>query len=224
MEKIRKITAVFMHYWHTSRFFREFVLFLVSIITGGFLGLFYLIQGILYDSDWFMSLAVYNGLLTLIRIYLCNRKWVLHHESHPALREEISRRSMETTGVLLALMNVSLSVMMGEMIFFGHSKSYWFLMRLYIIIYTCFRVWIAAKSAYHGRKRNRIQRMIQALNVMDGLVGIFSLTATLIDTYAHDFFLRTPILLILGLVIIGMLIMASDYMMMASVRNERNRK
>ncbi|MBQ7993558.1 MAG: hypothetical protein IJM63_12955 [Solobacterium sp.] len=224
MDEIRKQLAVFRHYWKTSRFFRELVLFLVSIVTGGFLALFYLIHSLFSDSDWFMSLAVYYGLLTLIRIYLCNRKWVVHNTPHPKEKDEISRKSMETTGVLLVLMNVALSVMIGEMVFFGHSKSYWVWMRYYIIIYTCFRIWNAFKTAYHGRKRHRINRMIHVINMMDALVGMFALTATIIDTYAHDSFLRTPVLAVSGLLIIGILIMISDHMMMASIRDEENSK
>ena len=59
MDEIRKQIAVFRHYWKTSKFFRELVLFLVSIVTGGFLALFYFIHSLISDSDWFMSLAVY---------------------------------------------------------------------------------------------------------------------------------------------------------------------
>ncbi|MDO5109270.1 MAG: hypothetical protein Q4D59_04980 [Erysipelotrichaceae bacterium] len=223
MDEIRKQIAVFRHYWKTSKFFRELVLFLVSIVTGGFLALFYFIHSLISDSDWFMSLAVYYGLLTMIRIYLCNRKWVVHNEPHPEMRDEISRRSMETTGIMLALMNVALAVMIGEMVFFGHSKSYWRWMRYYIIIYTCFRIYSSFRTAYHGRKRHRIQRMIHVINMMDALVGMFALTATIIDTYALDSFMRTPILAVSGLIIIGMLIVISDHMMMASIRDEENR-
>ena len=212
-----------MHYWKPSKFFREIVLFLVSIIAGAFLGVFYLIQGIIGGSDWFYSLSVYYGFLTLIRIYLFNRKWVVHNMTNSGRKEEISRRSMETTGILLALMNVALSVMIGEMVFFGHSKSYWVLMRYYIIVYTFFRGYSSLKTAYHGRRRHRIQRMIHIVNLLDAIVGLFALTATMIDTYAHDSFMRTPILAISGLLIIGMLIFISDHMILASIRDEERK-
>lgn len=224
MEEIRKYIDVFMHYWKSSKFFREFVLFLISIFASGFLGLFYLVHGIVSSSDWFMSLAVYYALLTLIRVYLLNRKWVVHNEKDHILKDEISRRSMETTGILMALMNVALSVMIGEMVFFGHSKTYWRWMLYYIIIYTGLRVYWAAASAYHGRKRHRIQRMIHVINMMDATVAVFALSATIIDTYFHDFFLRTPVLTIIGLAIIASLIFISDHMILASIRDEENRK
>ena len=65
--------------------------------------------------------------------------------------------------------------------------------------------------------------MIHVINMMDALVGMFALTATIIDTYALDSFMRTPILAVSGLIIIGMLIVISDHMMMASIRDEENR-
>lgn len=224
MEEIRKYVDVFMHYWKSSKFFREFVLFLISIVSSGFLALFYLIHGIVSSSDWFMSLAVYYALLTLVRVYLCNRKWVVHNEPDPESKDEISRRSMETTGILLALMNVALSVMIGEMVFFGHSKTYWRWMLYYIIVYTGIRIWHETTSAYHGRKRHRIQRMIHVINMMDAIVAVFALSATIIDTYFHDFFLRTPILTVIGLMIIASLIFISDHMILASIREEENRR
>ncbi len=222
MEEIRKYIDVFMHYWKSSKFFREFVLFLISISASGFLALMNLVHGIVSASDWFMSLAVYYGLLTLIRVYLLNRKWVVHNEPDQKNKDEISRRSMETTGILLALMNIALSVMIGEMVFFGHSKTYWSWMFYYIFIYTCVRIYRAVVTAYHGRKRHRIQRMIHVINMMDAIVAVFALTATIIDTYFHDFFLRTPILAVIGLAIIGSLIFVSDHLILSSIRNRED--
>lgn len=224
MKEIRRYIDVFMHYWKSSKFFREFVLFLISIFASGFLALINLIHGIVSYSDWFMSLAVYYALLTLIRIYLLNRKWVVHNEHDPLHKDEISRRSMETTGILLALMNVALSVMIGEMVFFGHSKTYWKWTFFYIFIYTGFRIYRAAATAYHGRRRHRIQRMIHIINMMDAIVAAFALSATIIDTYFHDFFLRTPILTVIGLLIIASLIFISDNMILTSIRDEENRR
>ena len=224
MKEIRKYYRVFMHYWKASKFFREFVLFLVSIFASGFLALINLIHGIISYSDWFMSLAVYYGLLTLIRIYLLNRKWVVHNEKNPRHKDEISRRSMETTGILLALMNIALSVMIGEMVFFGHSKTYWKWMFYYIFVYTIVLIYREVTTAYRGRRRHRIQRMIHVINMMDAIVAVFALTATIIDTYFHDFFLRTPLLTVIGLMIIASLIFISDNMILTSIRDEENRK
>lgn len=220
MKEIRRFIRIFMHYWRSSKFFREFVLFLFSISASGFLALINLIHGIISYSDWFMSLAVYYALLTLVRIYLLNRKWVVHHEHDPRNKDEISRRSMETTGILLALMNVALSVMIGEMVFFGHSKTYWRWTFYYIFFYTCFRIYRAAVTAYHGRRRHRIQRMIHVIEMMDAVVAVFALSATIIDTYFHDFFLRTPLLTVIGLMIIAALIFISDNMILTSIRDE----
>lgn len=220
MNSLKQQLREFIHYWKSSRFFREFVLFICSITASGFLAFFYLISGIVSSSDWFTSLAIYYGLLTLIRVYLCNRKWVVHHEKNPMNKDEISRKSMETTGILLALMNVSLSVMIGEMVFFGHSKTYFTLTLLYIIVYTFFRCFNAVRNALNARTRNRINRMIRVINLMDAMVAVFALTATLMDTLGIGGILRKPFLMAAGIMIVGALLIISDHMIMGAIREE----
>ncbi len=155
----------------------------VSLFIGITVNLVYiiikLISGIVYRSEWFISLAVYYILLVLMKIYLISCK--------PKNDKLAELRRYRLCGFVLLIMNQTLAAMVVFMVRDGRHFSYPGYLIYAMAAYSFYAVITAAVSVVKTRKhQSPVLSATKAVSLVAAMVSILALTTAMLAQFGGD--------------------------------------
>ena len=155
----------------------------VSLYQGFFINLLYiamkLVSGVVYQSTWFIALAVYYILLAVMRLLLARRL--------NAQDERMEWRRYRFCGVMLLLMNQALTGIVVFMVRQNRGFNYPGLLIYAMAAYAFYAVTIAIINIVKTRKhKSPILSAAKAINLVAAMVSILSLETAMLAQFGGD--------------------------------------
>lgn len=180
----------------------------ISLYTNSFTNtlcmLFYLIMGVLNQSLWFYSLAVYYILLSIMRLFLLKD---IHKDYQSNIRQQWHRYRF--CGIILVIINIALAIITFFVIHYNQGFLYHFIETIAIALFTFIITTLAIINSIRYRKFNQpIISAIKFVSLSSALVSMFSLETAMLSVFgsSQDHLLRRIMLTstgsIFGLIIL----------------------
>lgn len=157
----------------TDRDFRAIVIMSLSAVFNTVYGIFSIVVGLISLDPYLISSGVYYILLAAIEIVLL-------------LRRKITV-SMRPYGVLLLILDLSLSIMTFYTLFTGSVKVQNEIVMIAIATYSFVRIGLAIKNFIDARRRSDLTLAImRSISFSTALVGMLSLTMSMLVTFGGE--------------------------------------
>ena len=140
--------------------------------------------GIMNQSAWFITMAVYYSLLGIMRYYAVNteRKTSRMEDRELIRKKQIS--VIRTDGSLLLLLNLALSGVVLLTIAKGTTKTHSEIIVISIAAYTFYKITMAVINMVKVRKmQSPILITLRNIGVADALVSLLTLQATMLASF-----------------------------------------
>ncbi len=140
--------------------------------------------GIMNQSAWFITMAVYYSLLGIMRYYAVNteRKTSRMEDRELIRKKQIS--VIRTDGSLLLLLNLALSGVVLLTIAKGTAKTHSEIIVISIAAYTFYKITMAVINMVKVRKmQSPILITLRNIGVADALVSLLTLQATMLASF-----------------------------------------
>lgn len=154
--------------------------FLINVVYTVYNG----VIGIVNQSAWFITMAVYYSLLGIMRYCAVNteRKISRMEDSKLIRKKELS--VIRTDGILLLLLNLALSGVVLLTIAKGTAKTHSEIMVISIAAYTFYKITMAVINMVKVRKmQSPILITIRNIGAADALVSMLTLQATMLASF-----------------------------------------
>lgn len=174
---------------HTSKYLSEADLRArISIHTGTIINIsfsiFKLLAGIYYKSTWFMAVAVYYAVLSVIRFILISRDRSTRKLSKN--QTLMQWKTYRLCGILLMLLNMTMTGMVFQMIWQNKGFSYPGFIIYVIAAYTFYRLTITIVRLTKSKQYNPILLGAKALDLSISLMSIFALQTAMFNSFGAD--------------------------------------
>ena len=140
--------------------------------------------GIMNQSSWFITMAVYYSLLGIMRYCAVHtERKISRLEDHELIRKK-ELAVIKTDGILLLLLNLALSGVVLLTIAEGTAKAYSDIMAISIAAYTFYKIIMAVINMVKVRKmQSPILITIRNIGVADALVSMLTLQMTMLVSF-----------------------------------------
>ncbi len=140
--------------------------------------------GIMNQSSWFITMAVYYSLLGIMRYCAVHtERKISRLEDHKLIRNK-ELAVIKTDGILLLLLNLALSGVVLLTIAEGTAKAYSDIMAISIAAYTFYKIIMAVIHMVKVRKmESPILITIRNIGVADALVSMLTLQMTMLVSF-----------------------------------------
>ena len=140
--------------------------------------------GIMNQSSWFITMAVYYSLLGIMRYCAVHtERKISRLEDHELIRKK-ELAVIKTDGILLLLLNLALSGVVLLTIAEGTTKAYSGIMAISIAAYTFYKIIMAVIHMVKVRKmESPILITIRNIGVADALVSMLTLQMTMLVSF-----------------------------------------
>ena len=140
--------------------------------------------GIMNQSSWFITMAVYYSLLGIMRYCAVHtERKISRLEDHKLIRKK-ELAVIKTDGILLLLLNLALSGVVLLTIAEGTAKAYSGIMAISIAAYTFYKIIMAVIHMVKVRKmESPILITIRNIGVADALVSMLTLQMTMLVSF-----------------------------------------
>lgn len=140
--------------------------------------------GIMNQSSWFITMAVYYSLLGIMRYCAVHtERKISRLEDHELIRKK-ELAVIKTDGILLLLLNLALSGVVLLTIAEGTAKAYSDIMAISIAAYTFYKIIMAVINMVKVRKmESPILITIRNIGVADALVSMLTLQMTMLVSF-----------------------------------------
>ena len=140
--------------------------------------------GIMNQSSWFITMAVYYSLLGIMRYCAVHtERKISRLEDHELIRKK-ELAVIKTDGILLLLLNLALSGVVLLTIAEGTAKTYSDIMAISIAAYTFYKIIMAVINMVKVRKmESPILITIRNIGVADALVSMLTLQMTMLVSF-----------------------------------------
>lgn len=140
--------------------------------------------GIMNQSSWFITMAVYYSLLGIMRYCAVHtERKISRLEDHELIRKK-ELAVIKTDGILLLLLNLALSGVVLLTIAEGTAKAYSDIMAISIAAYTFYKIIMAVINMVKVRKmESPILITIRNIGVADALVYMLTLQMTMLVSF-----------------------------------------
>ena len=140
--------------------------------------------GIMNQSSWFITMAVYYSLLGIMRYCAVHtERKISRLEDHELIRKK-ELAVIKTDGILLLLLNLALSGVVLLTIAEGTAKAYSDIMAISIAAYTFYKIIMAVIHMVKVRKmESPILITIRNIGVADALVSMLTLQMTILVSF-----------------------------------------
>ena len=167
--------------------FRTVIFAIGSFTMSMLFGMYNGVLGLLGGSVWFGALAAYYILLAFLRGGIL----LYHGKKRSAGRSELEERlkqikTYRTSGILLLVLNMALSVAMAQMIFNDEGFHYpgWTIYAF--AAYTFYKITMAIYNFVKARKYDDLSiAAIRNINLMDAAVSILAMQTALLHAFAE---------------------------------------
>ena len=142
--------------------------------------------GIVNQSSWFITMAVYYSLLGVMRYHAVNTGRKISRMKNQKLIRKKELAVIKTDGILLLLLNLALSGVVLLTIAKGRAKAYSEIMAISIAAYTFYKTTMAVINMVKVRKmQSPILITIRNIGVADALVSILTLQTTMLASFQN---------------------------------------
>lgn len=142
--------------------------------------------GIVNQSSWFITTAVYYSLLGVMRYHAVNTGRKISRMKNQKLIRKKELAVIKTDGILLLLLNLALSGVVLLTIAKGRAKAYSEIMAISIAAYTFYKTTMAVINMVKVRKmQSPILITIRNIGVADALVSILTLQTTMLASFQN---------------------------------------
>ena len=150
--------------------------------------LFYLMMGVINQSLWFYSLAVYYILLSIMRFFLLKD---IHKDYQSNIKQQWYRYRF--CGIILVIMNIALAIITFFVIRYNQGFLYHFIETIAIALFTFISTTLAIINSIRYRKFNQpIISAIKFVSLSSALVSMFSLETAMLTVFgtSEDYLLK----------------------------------
>lgn len=174
---------------HTSKYLSEADLRArISIHTGTVINItfaiFKLLAGIYYNSTWFIAVAVYYAVLSVIRFILIRRDRKTSKLSNN--QTLMQWKTYRLCGILLMLLNMTMTGMVFQIIWQNKGFAYPGFVIYVIAAYTFYRLTITIVRLVKKKQSNPILLGAKALDLSISLMSLFSLQTAMFNSFGAD--------------------------------------
>lgn len=142
--------------------------------------------GIVNQSSWFITMAVYYSLLGVMRYHAVNTGRKISRMKNQKLIRKKELAVIKTDGILLLLLNLALSGVVLLTIAKGRAKAYSEIMAISIAAYTFYKTTMAVINMVKVRKmQSHILITIRNIGVADALVSMLTLQTTMLASFQN---------------------------------------
>ena len=142
--------------------------------------------GIVNQSSWFITMAVYYSLLGVMRYHAVNTGRKISRMKDQKLIRKKELAVIKTDGILLLLLNLALSGVVLLTIAQDTAKRYSEIMVISIAAYTFYKITMAVINMVKVRKmQSPILITIRNIGVADALVSILTLQTTMLASFQN---------------------------------------
>lgn len=179
----------------------------------------------IYSSKWFFILALYYGLLSVIRIFV--------YLQLPPQKQLVSKiKTMLICGYFLLLLNLIYSIMAFVLISENNALSHHEIIVITLATYTFTTLTIAIINGIkYLRKNDYLHTCIKIISLISASVSLVALTNTMLSTFGdNNLSLRNIILPILSIFVSIFIILCAFFMIykanlnLRTLKNEKNRQ
>lgn len=174
---------------HTSKYLSEADLRArISMHTGTIINIsfaiFKFLAGVYYNSAWFMAVAIYYAVLSVIRFILIRRdKKTGKLSSNQTL---IQWKTYRLCGVLLMPVNMTMTGMIFQIIWQNKGFTYPGFIIYVIAAYTFYRLTITVIRLVKNKQYNPILLGAKALDLSISLMSLFALQTAMFNSFGAD--------------------------------------
>lgn len=154
--------------------------FLINVVYTVYNG----VIGVMNQSAWFITMAVYYSLLGIMRYFAVNTERKTSRMENPKLIRKRELSVIRTDGILLLLLNLALSGVVLLTIAKGTAKTHSEIMVISIAAYTFYKITMAVINMVKVRKmQSPILITIRNIGVADALVSMLTLQTTMLASF-----------------------------------------
>lgn len=140
--------------------------------------------GVMNQSAWFITMAVYYSLLGIMRYHAMNTERKTAHMKDQSLIRKKELSVIKTDGILLLLLNLALIGVVILTIMKDTAKRYPEIMVISIAAYTFYKIITAVINMIKVRKlQSPILITIRNIGVADALVSVLTLQMTMLASF-----------------------------------------
>ena len=184
--------------------FRIKLLLRLSVIFNAAYSVFLFVVSQISDSEWFFVMAVYYGLLFIVRICIFSQI-----EPERALKSKL--KTVRNCGYFLFLINLVVSALIFILIYKDQVVKYHEITVIALATYTFWTFTMSIiNSVKYIRRRNYVYSCAKLVSLVCASVSIVTLTNTMLFTFGEEnVLLRSVILPILSVVVCSFIIVSA---------------
>ena len=195
--------------------------FVWNILYTGYL----LIVGFLYDSNWFLAMSVYYGLLSTTRIFC-----FMQTKPEKSLHAKV--KTMRACGYFLLCINLAISGMMFILIYGNRQVKHHEITVITLAAYTFSALTVAiVNSVKYIKKRDYVFSCVKLISLVSASVSMVTLTNIMLSTFGeNNALLRSIVLPSLSgavsvlIIVCSILMIYKAQLALRNFKNEQERK
>lgn len=142
------------------------------------------VLGVIHQSEWFITMAVYYSLLGIMRYHAVHTGRIISRMEDQSLIKKKELSVIKTEGILLLLLNLALSGVVLLTIVQDTAKRYSEIMVITIAAYTFYKIITSVINMIKVRKlQSPILITIRNISVADALVSVLTLQMTMLASF-----------------------------------------
>lgn len=148
---------------------------------------FQIAMGLYYHSVWFFSCGIYYVVLSLIRLALVRYEAKQSECELDQQKQIIGWNGFRTCGILMLLLNVTMTGMVFQMIWRGQGSHYHEIMVYAVATYTFYRLTMSIIRVIQKRGRNDpLEGAARNINLTAAIMSLYSLQVTMLNVFGED--------------------------------------
>ncbi len=164
--------------------FKTYLFSLFSIFITIIFAIYNIYLGIIYNTGWNISIAIYYGFLIIIRTYILYNENKLSKLNISEYKIDMQKKLYLKQCIMLFTIDLLLIAPISIMVLGQKEANYSTIPAITTAAYTTCKMILATKNALQAKKNNNLSIiMLRNINLKDSLVAILSLQYILIMTF-----------------------------------------
>lgn len=214
-EKIKSLKEKnkYLRHYFTNPHLRVNISLLGSVTINSAYAVMQLVTGFFLHSIWFYALAVYYGLLALMRISLLRYT----RSETPVQNRKNELYKYRTCGILLLVMNLSLAIIVFYIVYQNRGFSYHYIQTISLAAYSFTTITVAIVNVFRYRKyESPVLSAAKSISLAAACVSMLSLETAMLSAFGSNEFpvFRQAITAITGTVILVFVLCMAIYMIL----------
>lgn len=167
--------------------FKTYLFSLFSIFITIIFAIYNIYLGIIYNTGWNISIAIYYGFLIIIRTYILYNENKLSRLNISEYKIDMQKKLYLKQCIMLFTIDLLLIAPISIMVLGQKEVNYSTIPAIATAAYTTCKMILATKNALQAKKNNNLSIiMLRNINLKDSLVAILSLQYILIMTFESE--------------------------------------